>query len=918
MIPDIQPARYADQEGLESMLNSIPLRAWRGWPHPDHNPYFDLTPRLVAADYLQDLGRDREARLLRDTTQHIYRDENGEIGSAGDISRERRAMAVRPGHGAAANLAPEERELLDHALYMTVNPDTGEDFLGDSSNAHAIHPDTIASMLADWRHFKGQHQAPKSLPGISASFGPEESTRFWLSRNGHGTGFFDSEDMYGPEYAQHLQDAAGEYGEYGLYVGGDGLIHGDYESPPTDETPPEQFARYGRTNYADQGDHQSFQEAINNGDLIARKVYADYLEENGDAERWVTHLLRHHDGQLHVRSGEDGRPTLNFVKNVDPGVVNRRGLPTRIEFTDGRLSMTGKTGQTIMQFREYDPRGHLSIRDVAPRKGWTPKLVRQLHDVWDRWHLNDMKAGTSAQEEYLRANPIHVTYPAGHFDAAVAALTAAGLNPDPTTGHRYGYAWLREEVPPDVLHFLATLPGPHVPKPRTPKPPPTQAARYGRISYTGPLDPDEQAAFEAAIDDNPLEALTHGAYADWLQDRGHEDEAAFRRAMGDFVRDHGHRIYDGRQNIAWNLSHYLPYPEGVSPENIPVVPPQRVYLMEDQDGDTYQQPDAQNGEGFDEHGHDLTWRTYRDMEEGLRRAFLKGRQNPPTQAARYERRNAPVGFDYNDRPYRKGQFIPGTVLFQHTPAGSPVGKWRPEAPPEVQPAGLVEYGETTEDSFHQMLDENLDDYQTRTVFADWLHERDDPRAEGYRALGMLRKNPRQYKPYNSAMPETWYWGHTSNENYNNRPDYHPSLLDHDWMERVVPSDPARAHLTDGDYWRYHQTRRQAEDAAAVAFAQLTPERRAEILAAANPPEQLSRYDVQPATYDGPDDVQPANPPGAAQNPDVQPAKLPKPKDRWGRDRTPGDRTDAPAVRGGNQRPISTNRRTASGLHAPVQ
>ena len=42
---------------------------------------------------------------------------------------------------------------------------------------------------------------------------------------------------------------------------------------------------------------------------------------------------------------------------------------------------------------------------------------------------------------------------------------------------------------------------------------------------------------------------------------------------------------------------------------------------------------------------------------------------------------------------------------------------------------------TTEDDFQRALDKNPDDWQTRLVFADWLEERDDPRAEGYRALG---------------------------------------------------------------------------------------------------------------------------------------------------------------------------------------
>ena len=48
---------------------------------------------------------------------------------------------------------------------------------------------------------------------------------------------------------------------------------------------------------------------------------------------------------------------------------------------------------------------------------------------------------------------------------------------------------------------------------------------------------------------------------------------------------------------------------------------------------------------------------------------------------------------------------------------------------------------TTEDHFQAALDENPSDWQTRLVLADWLQDRDDPRADGYRVLGRLRRWP---------------------------------------------------------------------------------------------------------------------------------------------------------------------------------
>lgn len=82
--------------------------------------------------------------------------------------------------------------------------------------------------------------------------------------------------------------------------------------------------------------------------------------------------------------------------------------------------------------------------------------AKRLHDVWNRWHLNDMRAGSPAQEAYLREHPVTATYPESHYEKVKAALAAAGLQPD--NGYSYGSAWLREEVPADVLEWLHALP----------------------------------------------------------------------------------------------------------------------------------------------------------------------------------------------------------------------------------------------------------------------------------------------------------------------------------------------------------------------------------------------------------------------------------------------------------------------------
>jgi uncharacterized protein (TIGR02996 family) len=108
---------------------------------------------------------------------------------------------------------------------------------------------------------------------------------------------------------------------------------------------------------------------------------------------------------------------------------------------------------------------------------------------------------------------------------------------------------------------------------------------------------------------------------------------------------------------------------------------------------------------------------------------------------------------------------------------------------------------TTEDDFQSALDIDPQDWQTRQVFADWLQDRNDPRAEGYRTLGAGHKCPHN-------VTGVWSWsdvraGHGS-----------PAQLKLAWVSAM----PALSY----------PSRRAAEDAAATAFAGLAPEIRSRI------------------------------------------------------------------------------------------
>lgn len=129
-----------------------------------------------------------------------------------------------------------------------------------------------------------------------------------------------------------------------------------------------------------------------------------------------------------------------------------------IKYVGGRLSIVGVEGP----MRNGNARGGFGQIDVTQNDyiqyapGWDAELVSKFAQVWERWHLNDMRAGTPAQMQFLRENPVDAKYPESYYDVASAALKAAGLNPD--NGYEFGSAWLKEEVPAEVLEFLASLP----------------------------------------------------------------------------------------------------------------------------------------------------------------------------------------------------------------------------------------------------------------------------------------------------------------------------------------------------------------------------------------------------------------------------------------------------------------------------
>ncbi len=111
---------------------------------------------------------------------------------------------------------------VEAALWASMDesdPNTGGDPLDANYTPSDIDPETLDKMEADaWGFLRsnwGDIREDISHAGHD----------FWLTRNGHGVGFWEKGDW--PEEAgERLTEASEAYGEYYLYVGDDGKIYG--------------------------------------------------------------------------------------------------------------------------------------------------------------------------------------------------------------------------------------------------------------------------------------------------------------------------------------------------------------------------------------------------------------------------------------------------------------------------------------------------------------------------------------------------------------------------------------------------------------------------------------------------------------------------------------------------------------------
>jgi hypothetical protein len=90
--------------------------------------------------------------------------------------------------------------------------------LDSNYGPHSLAPETRAAMRADCRKFYDSHHAEWAPEWSDEQAGHD----FWLTRNGHGVGFWDRDHG---DKGDRLSEAARAFGEVYLHVGDNGRIY---------------------------------------------------------------------------------------------------------------------------------------------------------------------------------------------------------------------------------------------------------------------------------------------------------------------------------------------------------------------------------------------------------------------------------------------------------------------------------------------------------------------------------------------------------------------------------------------------------------------------------------------------------------------------------------------------------------------
>ena len=142
-----------------------------------------------------------------------------------------------------------------------------------------------------------------------------------------------------------------------------------------------------------------------------------------------------------------GMLTIKFTYKPTDGFLSvnlkKRTKPLRTLSITGSISYGLHGGECVGQ----------CVEEVRKYWGHIPE-VAELCDLWDRWHLNDLRAGTKAQMEVVRSLP-KCPVPSDWFTWACLNLKTRDFLVD--KGYSFGNKWLFEVIPATVVKRIKGL-----------------------------------------------------------------------------------------------------------------------------------------------------------------------------------------------------------------------------------------------------------------------------------------------------------------------------------------------------------------------------------------------------------------------------------------------------------------------------
>jgi len=149
--------------------------------------------------------------------------------------------------------------------------------------------------------------------------------------------------------------------------------------------------------------------------------------------------------------------SMRYPITIDVEIREDKDFPG--DMTKGELSICGEVrfpggGYSAGQNNDTIAELALECQITKYAPGWDRYKVNKLCLLWDKWHLNHMRAGKPEQHAFMREwFKEHPGY--SDYHQQCAALENAGLLV--VDGYKYGTAWLKEDLPQDVIDWIKAM-----------------------------------------------------------------------------------------------------------------------------------------------------------------------------------------------------------------------------------------------------------------------------------------------------------------------------------------------------------------------------------------------------------------------------------------------------------------------------